>query len=89
MKTIAISIDETTLDALDRVVRNVPRSGRGKDAHGGQTSSRSAVVRRALHEFLDRHQRSAREAKERRAIARHRELLARQAAALVREQAIP
>ncbi|MEE8129892.1 MAG: hypothetical protein V3T48_06375 [Vicinamibacterales bacterium] len=44
-------------------------------------------MRQALHEFIERHERSAREAKERQLIARHRDRLAREAAALVKEQA--
>jgi metal-responsive CopG/Arc/MetJ family transcriptional regulator len=74
MKTIAISIDEKTLTALDRL----QTSGR---------MNRSAVVRRALREHLDQLSRAERETKERAIFARNRKLLERQAAALVAEQA--
>lgn len=78
MKTIAISIDEPTILALDRLVRR-----------GGQRRKRSELVRQALAEFLARREREAREDRERAAFARHRALLARQAKALVAEQARP
>lgn len=78
MKTIAISIDESTLSALDRLART--RSQRGK---------RSEIVREALVEFLARRESLAQEAIERAAIAKHRESLARQARAMVAEQAKP
>jgi len=74
MKTIAISIDEPTLAAVDRI------------AHGGEKTSRSRVIREALGEFIERRERAAREERERRVLARHRDRLARQAAALVAEQ---
>ena len=78
MKTIAISIDEPTLEALDRFARRqrVPRK-------------RSELVREAVAEFLARRERLEQEAGERAAIAKHRRLLARQAKALVAEQARP
>jgi len=78
MKTIAISIDEPTLDALDRLAQKgrVPRK-------------RSELVREALAEFLARRERLEQEARERATIARHRPLLARQAKAMVAEQARP
>ena len=46
-------------------------------------------ARRALQEFVERQERSEREGREREILARHRALLARQARALVREQAKP
>lgn len=78
MKTIAVSIDEPTILALDRLARG--SRGRRK---------RSELVRQALAEFLARREREEREGRERAAIARHRALLARQARALVAEQARP
>jgi metal-responsive CopG/Arc/MetJ family transcriptional regulator len=74
METIAISIDEATLRALDRM------AGRGRRA-------RSQLIRTALHEFLERRARQEREERERQIYRRHRRLIARQAKALVREQA--
>jgi len=76
MKTIAISIDEPTLVALDRL------AGKGRARR-----KRSELVREALAEFLARHEEQ--EAIERAAIAKHRALLARQAKSMVAEQARP
>ena len=78
MKTIAISIDEPTLSALDRLAQK--GRGRGK---------RSELVREALVEFLARRESLEQEAVERAAIAKHSALLARQAKAMVAEQAQP
>ena len=88
MKTIAVSIDEDTIEALGRITRDEARmvSGRRRPP---KAPNRSELVRRALREFVERRERSEREAKERLAIARHRDLLDRQAAALVGEQAEP
>ena len=80
MKTIAIAIDESTLRALDRIVV------RGAVA---ERSSRSAVVRRALQEFVARQEKAEREAAERAIVARHARQLSREAAALVSDQAEP
>jgi metal-responsive CopG/Arc/MetJ family transcriptional regulator len=76
MKTIAISIDEPTLGALDRLAQK--ERVRGK---------RSKLVREALVEFLARRQILEQETIERAAISKHRSLLARQAKAMVAEQA--
>ena len=84
MKTIAISIDEPTLLALDRLVGRHPSRGRGK---GQRARSRSEVVRSAVQEYLARAEQGAREERERRIFSAHREQLAREAAALVAEQA--
>jgi metal-responsive CopG/Arc/MetJ family transcriptional regulator len=82
MKTIAISIDEATLEALATMTR------KGKGARGQRRQpSRSEVIREAVHDFIERRQRLEREARERRILARHRQVLAREAAALVGEQA--
>ena len=78
MKTIAISIDEPTLGALDRLARK-----------GRARGKRSELVREALAEFLARRESQEQEGLERTAIAKHRELLARQARAMVAEQAKP
>ncbi|MBI1873096.1 MAG: ribbon-helix-helix protein, CopG family [Acidobacteria bacterium] len=78
MRTIAVSIDEPTIHALDRL------AGRGR-----QRRKRSELVRQALSEFLARRKREAHEDSERAAYRRHRGRLARQARALVREQATP
>jgi len=78
MKTIAISIDEPTLGALDRLAQK-----------GHVRGKRSELVREALGEYLARRQDEEQEALERAAIAKHRSLLARQAKAMVAEQAKP
>lgn len=77
MKTIAITIEEDMLNRIDRFV-----AGRGES--GG---NRSRVVRDAIREYLSRVERSAEEARETEIFKRHRNRLARQAAALVKEQA--
>jgi metal-responsive CopG/Arc/MetJ family transcriptional regulator len=78
MKTIAISIDEPTLLALDQLARK-----------GRVRRKRSELVREALAEFLVRRERLEQETRERAAIARHRALLAREAKAMIAEQAQP
>lgn len=78
MKTIAISIDEPTLGALDRLAKK-----------GRARGKRSALVREALVEYLARRESQEQEALERIAIAKHRALLARQTKAMVAEQAKP
>lgn len=77
MKTIAISIDEPLLERLDQLVRR--RSSRG----------RSEEVRRAVEEYLTRLERLAEEDREREVFSRNRDILLREAVALVREQAEP
>lgn len=83
MKTIAVSIDEASLEAIDQLAR-----ARGR-RRGGSPANRSEVVRRAVQEFIARERRHEREEKDRRVLAAHRELIARQAEALVAEQAEP
>lgn len=77
MKTIAISIDESALERIDRI--SVP--GRKK------RRNRSEVIRRAVQEYIARLERMAQEEKEDKIIRRHHRKLNRQAAALIREQA--
>ena len=77
MRTIAVSIDEPTLAALDRFL--------DRESAG---SNRSALVRRALRDFLRREESRAAEEEERRIWRRHREMLERQASALIEEQAM-
>jgi metal-responsive CopG/Arc/MetJ family transcriptional regulator len=78
MKTIAISIDEPTLAALDRL------AGKRRERR-----NRSELVRQALAEFLAKRERLEMEARDRGTLARHRARLARQARALIAEQARP
>ena len=83
MRTIAISIDEDSLAAIDQIAR---RSGRRR---GAASANRSEVVRRAVQEYVARATKQEREEKDRKALAAHRALTARQAEALVAEQAEP
>ncbi len=91
MKTIAVSIDEATLTGLDRLARSGeeglrPARGSGRREAGG---NRSRIVRQALREFLQRRESLRRDERERKVYAKHRRLIARQAQALVGEQAKP
>jgi metal-responsive CopG/Arc/MetJ family transcriptional regulator len=86
MRTIAISIDQATLDALDRMTPADKPSGQGGSR---KRANRSELIRRAVSEFIEQQDRRQREAADQKAIGRHRETLARQVAALVGEQAKP
>jgi len=77
MKTIAVTIDDATLKLLDQLRDGISRK------------SRSALVRTALHEFAERECRREIEAKESAVFRKHRKRLARQARALISEQARP
>ena len=77
MKTIAITIEEDMLDRIDRVVASL----------GDNSRNRSRVIREAVEEYLLRVERSAEEEREKEIFKKHRNRLARQAAALVKEQA--
>jgi metal-responsive CopG/Arc/MetJ family transcriptional regulator len=79
MKTIAITIDEETLEHVDRLVG---RSGRA-------SRNRSQLIRQAVHDYVSRLERLADDEREAAIVRRHRGRLARQASALVREQARP
>ena len=78
MKTIAVTIDETTLKLLDELAKTAPR-----------LRSRSALVRTALREFAECERRRAIEAKESEVFRKHAKRLARQARMLIAEQAHP
>ena len=84
MKTIAISIDEASLAAIDRLARTDGQRGARKRRH-----NRSAVIRRAIREFIARGNRREREEIDRRILAANRALIERQVQALVGEQAKP
>jgi metal-responsive CopG/Arc/MetJ family transcriptional regulator len=77
MKTIAITIDEETLARVDRLAS---RDG---------TNNRSHVIRQAVQEYVSRLERATEDEREDAIVRRHRGRLARQANALVREQAKP
>ena len=89
MKTIAVSIDEPTLAAIDRLVRGGEKGSRSGARGPQRRTSRSDVVRKALHEFVAQTERAEREAKDRAILAKHRAALARQAKASVGLQAEP
>jgi metal-responsive CopG/Arc/MetJ family transcriptional regulator len=85
MKTIAITIDEPTLDAIDELAARGAEGRRGKATR----PSRSEIIRRALQEFLLRRQRAERDERDRRILSKHRKRIAEQAEALVAEQGLP
>jgi metal-responsive CopG/Arc/MetJ family transcriptional regulator len=78
MKTIAVTIDEPTLKLLDQLAAEHPRR-----------RARSALVRAALQEFVERERRRAVEQRETEILQRKRKQLERQARALIAEQARP
>lgn len=73
MKTITITIDDDTLERVDRL--------------GGR--SRSRVIREAVQNHVAQLERMAEEEREAAVVRRHRGRIARQARALVRGQARP
>ena len=80
MRTIAITIEEETLKRVDRVAAG---------ERAGGPANRSRIIRAAVREYLARLERIAEEERERTILRRHSGRLARQAAALVREQVKP
>jgi metal-responsive CopG/Arc/MetJ family transcriptional regulator len=77
MRTIAISIDDATLERVDRLAAR----------DGGR--NRSHVIREAVREYALRLEERAEHEREARIVGQHRGRLARQARALVRQQAKP
>lgn len=75
MKTIAVTIDETTLNLLNELAAAFPRQ-----------RNRSALVRLAVREFAEREQSRKGETQEDQILRKHKKLLARQARALIAEQ---
>ena len=73
MRTIAITIEDDVLERVDRLA--------GKN--------RSKAIRQAVREYVVRLEQEAQDAREAAIVGRHRSRLARQARALVREQAKP
>jgi len=71
VKTIAITIDESTLARVDRL---------------GGGRNRSRLIREAVRDYVTRLERLAEEEREAAVIQRHRGRLARQGRALVRAQ---
>ena len=91
MKTVAVSIGESTLRRLKALAGRSGKAKHGQPRRAGARArpSVSGLVRIALRDYLDRTERMAREERERRIFTAHREILRRQAAALVGEQADP
>ena len=81
MTTIAISLDERTLQGIDRLAAELAKAGGRRN--------RSEVVRLAVAELLARRERARADAEERKIWKKHRARLAAQGAALVRDQAKP
>lgn len=78
MKTIAVILDDTTVQVLDELATTVP-----------QPCSRSALVRTAIREFVEREHQRNQETREDEILRTHGKRLAQQARALVKEQARP
>ena len=78
MKTIAVTIDDETLKLLDELTALAPTR-----------RARSAVVRLALRDFVERERRRVIEEREREIFRKNRQQLARDARVLVRDQARP
>lgn len=76
MKTIAITIDEPTIAKLDELAK-------------GRERARSALVRRAVQQFVASEGARLAEERDREAYRKHAKLVSRQARALVAEQAAP
>jgi len=76
MKTIAISIEDETLERMDRLTATQDRRFR----------NRSKMIQEAMREYLTRIERLEEEERERQILRRHRVRLARKADALVKEQ---
>ena len=77
VRTIAITIDEDILGRIDRLTAK----------RAGGSANRSQIIRNAVQEYLARIERLAEEEREGQILKKHRGRLARQAAALVKEQA--
>jgi len=76
MKSMSITIDEPTLRLLDELTETASLA-----------RNRSALVRTAIREFVERERRRQVEARERQILRKHRKGLARQARVLIEEQA--
>jgi len=74
MKTIAITIDEPTLNIVDAMAEK-------------QEMNRSELIREAVQDYVAQKETETEEEREREIFRRHRRKLKRQVSALVREQA--
>jgi len=84
MRTIAISIDEASLAAVDRMAREASQRRGGK-----RVANRSEIIRRAVREFVTHQKRHEREEGDRQILAANRGRIEREARILVAEQAEP
>ncbi len=82
METVAVTLDEKTLSALDALSTT-------RKQKGGARPNRSLLVRTAVREYLERQLRLEWEEKERAILSRHRDRLSREARALIQGQARP
>ena len=78
MKTIAITIEDDMLNRIDDLAGRLP-----------QRTNRSKVIREAVRDYLCRMERTIEEEREKEIFRKNRKLLARQTAALLKEQAEP
>lgn len=85
MKTIAVTIDEKTLTALDKFAKRSEQRGSSR----GTRRNRSELVRMALHQFLARQAQSEQAAQEWLIWSRHLKRINIQGATLIDEQAQP
>ncbi len=76
MKTIAITIDEETVDLIDKL-----------QGTSSELRSRSALVRVAIREYAARVHKQLEEERERELIHKNKDILDKQLKALVEEQA--
>ncbi len=74
MKTIAISIDEPTLEKLDQLAKR-------------REMNRSELIREATHDYIAQKEAESEEEQERKIFRRHKNKLKKQTAALIGEQA--
>ena len=77
MKTIAITIDEDTLERIERLS--------ARDGHPGR--NRSRLIRDAVKDYVSRLERATDDEREAGIVRRHKSKLASQAAAAVKAQA--
>lgn len=76
MKTITVSIDDSTLKQLDRLLADCSRR-----------ASRSSLIRIAVREYVASIEKTIEEQREREVFKRRRKRLERRAVALIKEQA--
>ena len=77
MKTIAVTMDESLIRRIDRL----------SSQKGAAKTNRSRIVREAVADYLSRVEHEAEQEREQKIFRRNREKLAKQTAALVKEQA--